>query len=92
MRLTLSDIKIYKDVVNKIDALVKAYYDEFICCNPTYRLINWEIMDDNTIRIIYSYEDYHGYTETDDRNLTLDEFNGDMDLFGNKENIFYRDK
>lgn len=90
MKLTLTDINTYKEIVNKIDTLVQAYYDEFIKCNDTYELNRWEINDDNTIRIIYSRIDYLGETCNDDTTITLDMLNGDMELIENYDNVFYR--
>jgi hypothetical protein len=76
MKITLADINIYKEIVNKIDTLVQAYYEEFIKCNDTYELHRWEINDDNTIRIIYSCIDYLDESWNDDTTITLDELNG----------------
>lgn len=90
MKLTLTDINTYKEIVNKIDTLVQAYSDEFIKCNDTYELNRWEINDDNTIRIIYSRIDYLGETCNDDTTITLDMLNGDMELIENYDNVFYR--
>lgn len=73
--LTQSDLKMFKDINEKIDTLVKSYYGKFICMNETYRLCKWSIVDDNTIRIVYSYEDYHGYNESDYKDVTLDKLN-----------------
>ena len=55
MKLTLTDIKTYQDITDKIDTLVQTYYNEFIQCDDTYELNRWEILNDNQIRIIYSY-------------------------------------
>ena len=73
--LTQSDLNIFRNISQKIDALVKSYYGKFICENETYRLCKWSIVDDNTIRIVYSYEDYHGYNESDYKDVTLDKLN-----------------
>lgn len=73
--LTQSDLKMFKDINEKIDTLVKSYYEKFICENETFRLCGWSIVDDNTIRITYSYEDYFGYDAFDDEYVTLDKLN-----------------
>ena len=87
MKLTLADIKTYIDITDKIDTLVQTYYDEFIQCDDTYELNRWEILNDNQIRIIYSYIDYLDNSECNDIILTIDEFNSDMEEFENYNNI-----
>ena len=87
MKLTLADIKTYQDITNKIDTLVRAYYNEFIQCDDTYELNRWEILNDKQIRIIYSYIDYLDNSECNDIILTIDEFNSDMEEFENYNNI-----
>ena len=79
MKLTILDIELYRKITHKINMLVKAYYDEFIYCNSSYQLHNWEILDDNQIRINYSCIDYNGNSYHDDTTISLDELNGGND-------------
>lgn len=76
--VTLDDIKNYKEIGNKIDNLAKEYYEEFLCCNPTYEYLGWELNDDDEITIIYSYLDYNDERCTDYTILTFDEMYSDI--------------
>lgn len=78
--LTQADLNIFRNISQRIDALVKSYYDKFICGDETFRLCRWSIVDDNTIRIVYSYEDYLGYGESDYKDVTLDGLNKKLNL------------
>lgn len=73
--VTQSDLKMIKDINEKIDTLVKSYYGRFICMDETFRLCKWSIVDDNTIRIVYSYEDHLGYDDLGYKDVTLDKLN-----------------
>lgn len=79
-KLTVSDIGLYKAIRQSIDKLVKKYYRKFIYCEwQVYHLNGWELTNDNEIRIIYSYIDYHDEPCCEDRVLTLDEIYEDLD-------------
>lgn len=76
MELTKEDIQKYIELGNKIDTVVKRYYNENIYnkyCG--YEFMYWEIIDNNNVRILYSFEDFHGERCYDDRTLTLEELN-----------------
>ena len=76
MKLTILDINTYKEITNTIDILVKLYFDKFICEEDyTYRLERWKILDNNNIRIVYTYEDYFGYDEYASEDVTFDKLN-----------------
>lgn len=79
-KLTDLDIGLYKAIRQSIDNLVKKYYRKFIYCEwQVYHLNGWELTNDNEIRIIYSYIDYHDEPCCEDRVLTLDEIYEDLD-------------
>ena len=78
-RVTSFDIGLYKTIHKHIDELVNEYYNKFIHCDwQGYHLDGWELAEDNEIRIIYSYIDYHDEPCCDDRVLTLDEIYKDL--------------
>ena len=47
--LMLDEIKYYKAIGDKIDVLVKNYYNEVIVCDYTYELLSWELLENNEI-------------------------------------------
>lgn len=76
MELTKEDIQKYIELGNKIDTVVKIYYNKNIYdkyCG--YEFIDWVLRDTNTIRILYSFVDYHDNRVCDERTLTLEELN-----------------
>ena len=73
--LLLDEIKYYKSIGDKIDVLVKNYYNEVIVCNNTYELLSWELLENNEIMIIYSFIDYHDERCHDDVTVTIEELN-----------------
>lgn len=80
-RVTTFDIGLYKVIHQSIDKLVYEYYVKFIYCEwQGYHLEGWELTnDDDKIRIIYSYIDYHDDPCFDERELTLDEIYKDLE-------------
>ena len=90
MEITLDEINLYHSIGDKIEALAKAYYEEFIYCNRTYEYLGWTLSKDNEITIEYSYYSYNGQREHDEVTLTINELNGDMELIENYDNVFYR--
>ena len=79
-KLTVFDIGLYKAIRQSIDKLVEKYYRKFIYCKwQVYHLNGWELTNDNEIRIIYSYIDYHDDPCCDERELTLDEIYKDLE-------------
>ena len=85
-RVTSFDIGLYKAIHKHIDELVNEYYNKFIHCEwQGYYLDGWELTkDDDKIRIIYSYIDYHDEPCCDDRVLTLDEIYKDLKEYEQK--------
>lgn len=78
-RVTSFDIGLYKAIHKHIDKLVYEYYVKFIYCEwHGYHLEGWELTNDDKIRIIYSYVDYHDEPCCDERVLTLDEIYKDL--------------
>jgi hypothetical protein len=79
-RVTTFDIGLYKAIHKHIDKLVYEYYVKFIYCEwQGYHPDGWELTkDDDKIRIIYSYVDYHDEPCCDERVLTLDEIYKDL--------------
>jgi hypothetical protein len=78
-RVTDFDIGLYKTIHKHIDELVNEYYNKFIHCEwQGYHLDGWELTDNNEIRIIYSYIDYHDDPCCDDRVLNVDEIYKDL--------------
>lgn len=79
-RVTTFDIGLYKAIHKHIDELVNEYYNKFIHCEwQGYHLDGWELTnDDDKIRIIYSYIDYHDDPCCDEYELTLDEIYKDL--------------
>lgn len=73
--LLLDEIKYYKAIGDKIDVLVKNYYNEVIVCNCTYELLSWELLENNEILIIYSFLNYHDERCNDDVTVTIEELN-----------------
>ena len=59
MKITIDEINTYRKIGDKIEILAKAFYDEFIYCNRTYEYLGWELLENNEIRIDYSFIDYH---------------------------------
>ncbi len=78
MKITIDEINTYRKIGDKIEILAKAYYDEFIYCNRTYEYLGWELLENNEIRINYSFIDYRSERCHDDFILTLEELNGDI--------------
>jgi hypothetical protein len=79
-KLTVFDIGLYKAIHKHIDKLVYEYYVKFIYCEwHGYHLDGWKLTEDDKIRIIYSYIDYHDEPCCEDRVLTLDEIYEDLD-------------
>lgn len=78
-KVTNFDIGLYKAINKRIDELVNEYYSKFIHCEwQGYHLNGWELTDNNEIRIIYSYIDYHDEPCCDDRVLNVDEIYKDL--------------
>lgn len=76
MELTQEDIQKYIELGNKIDTIVKRYYNENIYYKyGNYEFIDWELIDTNTIRILYAFEDFRDKRCCDERTLTLEELN-----------------
>jgi len=73
--LLLDEIKYYKAIGDKIDVLVKNYYNEVIVCDHTYELLSWELLENNEIMIIYSFIDYNDEICNDDVTITIEELN-----------------
>ena len=73
--LLLDEIKYYKAIGEKIDTLVKNYYNEVIVCNDTYKLLSWRLLENNEIMIIYSFFDYHDERCNDDTTVTIEQLN-----------------
>lgn len=73
--LLLDEIKCYKAIGDKIDILVENYYNEVIVCDDTYELSSWELSENNQIRIIYSFLDYHDERCNDDVTVTIEQLN-----------------
>lgn len=76
MELTQEDIQKYIKLGNKIDTIVKRYYNNNIFnkyCG--YEFIDWVLIDTNTIRISYSFVDYNDERCHDYYELTLEELN-----------------
>lgn len=74
MILTKSDINTYKNILHNIQELIYTYFDEFIKCDISYELLDWELVNDYEFIITYSCID----SETGDRcedylTITLDE-------------------
>ena len=79
-RVTNFDIGLYKAIHKHIDELVNEYYKKFIHCEwQGYHLDGWRLADDNKIRIIYSYIDYHDEPCCEGCELTLDEIYKDLE-------------
>ena len=79
MKITLDEINLYHSIGDKIEALAKAYYEEFIYCNRTYEYLGWTLSKDNEITIEYSYYNYNDQREHDEVTLTINELNGYID-------------
>jgi hypothetical protein len=73
--LLLDEIKYYKAIGDKIDVLVKNYYNEVIVCDDTYELLSWELLENNEIMIIYSFLDYCDERCNDDVTVTIEQLN-----------------
>lgn len=73
--LLLDEIKYYKAIGDKIDVLVKNYYNEVIVCNNTYEWLSWELLENNEIMIIYSFLDYRDERCVDDVTVTIEQLN-----------------
>jgi RNA binding exosome subunit len=79
-KVTDSDIKSYKVIYKHIDELVNEYYNKFIHCEwQGCYLEEWEITNDDKIRIMYSYIDYHDEPCCNEYKLTLDEIYKDLE-------------
>lgn len=79
-RITSFDIDLYKAIHKHIDEIVNEYYNKFIHYEwQVYHLNGWELTNDDKIRIIYSYIDYHDEPCCEDRVLTLDEIYEDLE-------------
>ncbi len=73
--LLLDEIKYYKAIGEKIDTLVKNYYNEVIVYNDTCELLSWELLENNEIRITYSFLDYYDERCNDDVTVTIEQLN-----------------
>ncbi len=73
--LLIDEIKYYKAIEEKIDVLVKNYYNEVIVYNDTCELLSWELLENNEIRIIYSFLDYYDERCNDDVAVTIEQLN-----------------
>lgn len=71
----LDEIKYYKAIGDKIDVLVKNYYNKVIVYNDTYELLSWEVLENNQIRIIYSFLDCYYEKCNDDVTVTIEQLN-----------------
>lgn len=79
-KVTNFDIGLYKAIRQGIDKLVNEYYNKFIHCEwQGFHLDGWELTNDDKIRIIYSFIDYHDDPCFDERELTLDEIYKDLE-------------
>lgn len=76
MELIQEDIQKYIELGNKIDTFVKRYYNKNI--HQTYyycKFADWELAENKTVRIIYSFIDYNDERCHDYCELTLEELN-----------------
>ena len=73
--LLLDEIEYYKAIGDKIDVLVKNYYNEVIVRNDTYELLSWEVLENNQIMIIYSFLDYYYERCNNDETVTIEQLN-----------------
>lgn len=73
--LLLDEIKYYKAIGDKISTLVENYYNEVIRCNSTYEFLSWELLENNEIRIEYSFIDYHDDRCHDDVTVNIEQLN-----------------
>lgn len=78
MKITIDEIKTYRELGDKIDKLAKAYYDEFIYCNHTYEYLGWELLETNEVRIDFSFINRYDERLHDSYTLTIEELNGDI--------------
>ena len=47
MHLTKSDINTYKKILNNIQKHIWVYFDEFIKCDDSYEILNWELVEEH---------------------------------------------
>lgn len=73
--LLLDEIKYYKAIGDKIDVLVKNYYNEVIVYNDTCELLSWELLENNEIMITYSFLDYYDERCNDYVTVTIEQLN-----------------
>ena len=79
MHLTKSDINTYKNILHNIQELIYTYFDEFIKCDISYELLDWEHVNEYEFTITYSYIDFEtGEKRNDYITITLDDLNGDI--------------
>lgn len=84
-KVTSFDIGLYKTIHKHIDELVNEYYNKFIHCEwQGYHLDGWEITNEDKIRIIYSYIDYHDELCCNEYKLTLDEIYKNLEDYEQK--------
>lgn len=91
MKITIDEINTYRKIGDKIEILAKAYYDEFIYCNRTYEYLGWELLENNEIRINYSFINYYGERYHDDVTITIEALNGDILVMTPDESCLYKD-
>ena len=76
MKLTKSDINIYKNIFNNIQELIYTYFDVYIKCDISYELLDWELVNEYEFTITYSYIDFEtGERHNDYITITLNELN-----------------
>lgn len=73
--LLLDEIKYYKAIGEKIDGLVKNYYNKVIVCDGTYKLLSWHILKNNDIMIMYTFNDHYDVECWDDVTVTVEQLN-----------------
>ena len=74
MHLTKNKIKLYTYIVEDIQRHIYAYFDEFIKCDDSYELLDWELIDNYEFTITYSCIDSEtGDVCSDYFTITLDE-------------------
>ena len=77
-RLTLQDVKLYRDLGDKIESLTKDFYNKYIVNNTTYEYLGWELLDTNEIVINFSFINHHYKRCHDTYTLSISELNDDV--------------
>lgn len=73
MKLTKERINTYKDILCDIQKYIYTYFDEYIKCNNSYQIVDWEITDECEFTITYSCVDSEtGETCNDYITIALD--------------------